>query len=1539
MKKIILLASILVISACSQNNSSTPQPPQDNTEEVFNLDANGIGFFSGSPLEENVSEVYLGNVVQGQKKTLVLTIRNMGTVSTAPLTASISSNFYLTASSCSSKVLPPSGGSCSVTINFSSVNKALQDFTGTLSFGSSSIPVRISVISSAQSGGGGGGGSGGTASIKMYDGPTLIQSPPDYSIGSVSGTAKLSKVITIKNEGTAPTLVSDATLSSSSFYLTSNSCTGKQLLATAPNNQCSVTVNFSGSAKIAGQSYSTTLSFAGQGISLSAGVLAPPPPPAPAPSALVFMDGASNLSQDLFLGSYSSNSTLSKTISVKNVGGSSTSSLSLQLLNNNGGWFTVSNSCNNISLAPNSSCSFSLRVSTSGKSSGDYSVELKMGSTSQVVYFTKDSPSCPVGQHLEGSSCVSDIQSCSISNGQGSRTWNGSSYGSCLVTSCNNHYSNQSNSCVPNQYQFLATKNEGGILTGQIIGYMSETNNSYGQSFPYSGDWIGTFTATAIEGYNFNSWGGDCSTFGSNPVCSILLNGNKSISAAFSIKTYTMTYFLNNGALGSGMTGPGPTVAHGTSVTITTTLHPSTRFVKWNGGPCDQQTNPVCSFIATGDVSMEGQIELIPLECQASEHEENGTCVPNTVACSSQEADLLNANAASKTWNGVDNYGACIVASQSDCKNGFILTGPLCIGSSATAGYSIRPNNISIPSSHKTITFYIGGFTQGDNPELTFSGSLSGAQLDSSGIQSQMVLGGYLYYFTISAEGLPDGVGTITATRDGNTAQSTVTISSSIFGVGGMASNEAQSARPNLMGRVMPYIGVNNVSSSLKYLWEVHEKSLSNQSQTMGFVAWDSKGALALKNEERLIGETGFGSPRVDSQGRIYLVGGVCGDGTANSCNRTLSSGQYYQDHNIIIKRYTSSGAADSSFGTNGYLVIREPDENHSTIAYNSDVVTFDIIDDKLVIGSNSNKVKDLGSSSSSGTIRVPSMYVLNLDGSPDTSFNSSGHKSLYYRECEVYMRVTPPISPCSTETTIRSIKKHNGSYYVFAAVNNKDNSGPNNELGFFSLGITKLSLTGEVDTAYADQGVAIQFMDVQAYPDKILFDGDMFYVNNYRGYIPYTSNDFYMITKHNLSDASLVSSFGQGGKIYPRRIGWEQLALDPLKTYFFDAVVALPNDGGLVFGLGTSDQLLAAGEGTFAEVYEKTVLVKLSASGSLSPWGGSQNMLDLRGYQGLRTFDMTIDGDSIVIAGLQNVRGQRIPTKIHAVGSNQAGVPSLLQNGSYYGIYKIDLLNPLSGSGSPATQQEHMRYSMFCGPYGDFDVSQNACVCDAGYSVYPQGALGTGSAYETYFCVKPGQDLCYSGSTWDGQKCAQEGGSCNNNLMCDPGEDNLSCPSDCTSGSCGNAVCDPNEDSNSCPMDCGPMEYCGDLICNGSEDSNSCSQDCGPTCDNIFDQNECISSNNSCTWQTNYMTNECDQFSDQSSCSMYAECSWSMQDTSSCSQFSDQFTCENWSMFFNANEGSCYWDSFNGTCEGGDLFLYSCSGQFYTEDGGFCYQ
>lgn len=217
----------------------------------------------------------------------------------------------------------------------------------------------------------------------MYDGTTLIQNPPDYYLGAATSTTRIKKLITIKNEGTTPTLVIEANLSSSNFYLTSNSCVRQSL---KPGETCFVVVNFSGIRKNINSPYTTLLSVGGQQISIVSQV---EPAAAPSPPQLVFMDGATDLTQDLSLGAYSNDVTLSKTLSVRNFGSLPTSALSLELLNNSSGFFTTSNACVNKILASGESCSFSLRISTIGKSAGLHSVLLKMGDTTQVVSFER----------------------------------------------------------------------------------------------------------------------------------------------------------------------------------------------------------------------------------------------------------------------------------------------------------------------------------------------------------------------------------------------------------------------------------------------------------------------------------------------------------------------------------------------------------------------------------------------------------------------------------------------------------------------------------------------------------------------------------------------------------------------------------------------------------------------------------------------------------------------------------------------------------------------------------------------------------------------------------------------------------------------------------------------------------------------------------------------------------------------------------------------------------------------------------------------
>jgi len=80
---------------------------------------------------------------------------------------------------------------------------------------------------------------------------------------------------------------------------------------------------------------------------------------------------------------------------------------------------------------------------------------------------------------------------------------------------------------------------------------------------------------------------------------------------------------------------------------------------------------------------------------------------------------------------------------------------------------------------------------------------------------------------------------------------------------------------------------------------------------------------------------------------------------------------------------------------------------------------------------------------------------------------------------------------------------------------------------------------------------------------------------------------------------------------------------------------------------------------------------------------------------------------------------------------------------------------------------------------------------------------------------------------------------TCNNNGICEEGEDPFFCASDCASQPyCGDGICDPNEQGN-CPADCnsciptnGGIEICDnvDNDCDGSIDENlvrSCSNEC----------------------------------------------------------------------------------------------------------------
>jgi uncharacterized repeat protein (TIGR02543 family) len=99
-------------------------------------------------------------------------------------------------------------------------------------------------------------------------------------------------------------------------------------------------------------------------------------------------------------------------------------------------------------------------------------------------------------------------------------------------------------------------------------------------SAPYHYGDVVDITATADTGWTFTSWEGACSETG---LCSVLMDANKSVTANFTINTYTLAYTAGtNGSL----TGTSPqTVNHGASGTeVTAVPAENYHFVNWSDG-------------------------------------------------------------------------------------------------------------------------------------------------------------------------------------------------------------------------------------------------------------------------------------------------------------------------------------------------------------------------------------------------------------------------------------------------------------------------------------------------------------------------------------------------------------------------------------------------------------------------------------------------------------------------------------------------------------------------------------------------------------------------------------------------------------------------------------------------------------------------------------------------------------------------------------------------------------------------------------------
>ncbi len=124
--------------------------------------------------------------------------------------------------------------------------------------------------------------------------------------------------------------------------------------------------------------------------------------------------------------------------------------------------------------------------------------------------------------------------------------------------------------CQPTNYTLTTYVSPAG--TGAIA--LDPPGGSYAPGTPVQ------LTAEAITGWHFDHWEGDLSG-GSNPA-TIVMNSNKSVTAAFAINYYTLTV----DTIGPGtvtLDPPGGNYPHGTSVLLTAHAASGARFDYWMG--------------------------------------------------------------------------------------------------------------------------------------------------------------------------------------------------------------------------------------------------------------------------------------------------------------------------------------------------------------------------------------------------------------------------------------------------------------------------------------------------------------------------------------------------------------------------------------------------------------------------------------------------------------------------------------------------------------------------------------------------------------------------------------------------------------------------------------------------------------------------------------------------------------------------------------------------------------------------------------------
>lgn len=613
-----LIPLVLFLTACTNNTASGPK-----VEKLEALD------LVGSPINASVDTVGI--------KTYVLTIKNMGDTESSNLTALLSggqdSSFQLLTSSCPN--LEPNGiNACTLRLRFDPKGKANDVYSTNLEVGQLIIPitVNLNIPLPAED-------PLGELQVRMNN--NLVASGSLINLGKVSNSS-VNRVLSIKS--TKKRTSSISLDGGTNFSLSQTTCSPESINT---KEGCQVRVIFSGQNK-ASQIYSHNLVVDNLNFDLQSERVATNLDTSPGSAVLKWYN---ELDQEISMYDFSNVIVPERKevkIKIKNSGTkASAGSISLSVANV---YYVTSNTCKIVPAG--GECSLSLKVSSTKRASGQYSSQLSFDDISLPLTASLLGNDCELSEHIDPTTyqCVPNIDNEPVANGYRTRSWVinpvPGHWGDWAYI-CDNHYEEDNQVCVGKMYQVNFSKGLGGSVSDGENLFCDENCSSQTVSYQYPKSLV--LTASPLISYSLGSFGGDLSCAGS--TCSLVLDGNKTISYNFEIKRFNLTVVSS---VGGSITGSG-TYDYGTNVNLSATPDVGYEFLGYSGD-CSGLS---CSLNMVEDKSVNSSFGVIPnqIVVTSPNHLLKDSCQSVSVAVKDINNQNLNRNHPTQiAISGISSY-------------------------------------------------------------------------------------------------------------------------------------------------------------------------------------------------------------------------------------------------------------------------------------------------------------------------------------------------------------------------------------------------------------------------------------------------------------------------------------------------------------------------------------------------------------------------------------------------------------------------------------------------------------------------------------------------------------------------------------------------------------------------------------------------------------------------------------------------------------------------------------------------------------------